>query len=189
MIKKKSALVQYSVSLINITSRYISSTITTSLGGRSIGQCSVELYMRNMVILHCGGPDGGRTSSFFLRRSVGRAERPSLALKLPLVLYAAAAYASVYCACSDSTAEKKTKCERGREGGREADCDHREDNCGLGRGERGGHGQAVRARGQVVALKSQPLLKAERILIMNSTSLQSVSLNIRLCCCLGFFSY
>ena len=117
MIKKKrSAVVHFSVSVINITSRYISSTITTSLGGRSIGQCSVELYMRNMVILHCGGP----------RVDILLFERPSLALKLPLVLYAAAAaYASVYCACSDSTAEKKTK----YEGGREADCDHRGDNC------------------------------------------------------------
>ena len=43
-----------------------------------------------------------------------------------------------------------------REGEWQGDCDHRGDKlCGLGRGERGGHGQSVRTRGQVVALKSR----------------------------------
>ena len=62
----------------------------------------------------------------------------------------------MYCACSDSTAEKKLNM---REGEWQGDCDHRGDKlCGLGRGEGGGHGQSVRTHGQGVALKSGILL-------------------------------
>ena len=91
-----------------------------------------------------------------LRRAKGPLPlpRPSLALKLPLVLYAGGGRRICKCVLcvQRQHSGKETKYEGGREGEWQGDCDHRGDKlCGLGRGERGGHGQSVRTRGQGVA--------------------------------------
>ena len=105
--------------VINITSRSISSTITTSLGGRAMFSRALHEKHGNIALRRAaGGHPPLRAALISTKTSIGIVRRQQPHMQV-----------CIYCACSsttDSTAKKKLNM---RERGRRGDCDRREDNC------------------------------------------------------------